>query len=188
MECIACTQCIDACNGVMERLERPSNLIGYRSLVGLERIREVRIVRPRVLVYGSLLAASCVAFVVALVARVPVDFTVAHNRDALYTTAADGRLGNSFTLHLENRGREARTFEIKLAEGGVDFDLVAGINPITVDATSEAKAMVFVMGPADWAPPDGLFELDFVLEPVDEPTSRVVRQTHFLAPGGSYAR
>jgi cytochrome c oxidase accessory protein FixG len=35
LECIACTQCIDACNGVMEKLGRPANLIGYRSLVGL---------------------------------------------------------------------------------------------------------------------------------------------------------
>jgi len=188
IDCITCTQCIDACNGVMARLQRPTNLIGYRSLVGLESTRKVRLVRPRVLVYGSLLAASLLGFVVALTARVPVDFTVAHNRDALYTTAADGRLGNSFTLHLENRSREQRSFQIRLAEGDVPFDLVAGINPVTVAATSEAHAMVFVMGPSGWSPPGGHWNLDFVIEPVDEPRSRIVRKTHFLAPGGSFAR
>ncbi|MEN8159083.1 MAG: cytochrome c oxidase accessory protein CcoG, partial [Myxococcota bacterium] len=35
LECIACTQCIDACDGVMARLGRPRGLIDYRSWVSL---------------------------------------------------------------------------------------------------------------------------------------------------------
>jgi polyferredoxin len=37
MECIGCTQCIDACDGVMTRVGRPTGLIAYRSLAAAAR-------------------------------------------------------------------------------------------------------------------------------------------------------
>jgi cytochrome c oxidase accessory protein FixG len=197
LECIACTQCIDACNEVMERVGRPPDLIGYRSLVGLERERPARVVRPRVLAYGALLAATFVAFAGALLAREPMELTVRHNSDALYSVAADGRLGNSFTLRLENRSRAPRRFHIGL-EAPQGFELVAGVNPIEVAALGSVEARVFVLAPgarpepgdaaaaaarddAGAAPPR--VDLRFLLEPTDAPGSRLVRPTRFLAPG-----
>lgn len=183
LECIACTQCIDACDGVMARIGRPSNLIGYRSLVGLEARRPVRLLRPRVVAYGALLGVVLVAFVGILAVREPMDLTVAHNRDALTSRAADGRLSNSFVLRVENRAPEPRSFWIRLEGGGDRYELVAGMNPISVGATSSVEARVFVMeraGVATGAPE----ELRFVLEPVDRPGHAVVRRAHFLVPGG----
>ena len=37
LECITCALCIDACNGVMEKLGRPANLIGYDTLANDQR-------------------------------------------------------------------------------------------------------------------------------------------------------
>jgi len=185
LECIACTQCIDACNGVMARLERAPDLIGYRSWVSLEGLRSARLLRPRVVVYGAMLLGVVAIFAVQIVSRVPMGFAVAHNRDALFSRMADGRLGNAFTLHLENRDRAPRSFRIRLESSAPEeepFELIAGVNPVLVAATHSIEARVFVMAPADWSARGDSGELRFVLEDVERPTRRVVHRAHFLTP------
>ena len=47
MECIGCTQCIDACDDIMDRVGRPRGLVRYSSQDTLAT-GETRILRPRV--------------------------------------------------------------------------------------------------------------------------------------------
>jgi len=180
LECIACTQCIDACNGVMDRLGRARDLIAYRSLRSLEEGRAARVLRPRVAAYGALLVVVGVVFAGLLGQRTAMDLQVAHNRSQLYTTAADGRVGNSFTLHIQNRDRSDRVFRIRLQEDDA-FELVAGVNPISVPAATSTQARVFVL--SDRAERGD--ELRFVLEEVGSEGNRVVRRTRFMAPEGA---
>jgi len=179
LECIACTQCIDACNGVMDRLGRARDLIAYRSLRSLEEGRTTRVLRPRVAAYGALLVVVGVVFAGLLGQRTAMDLHVAHNRSQLYSTTADGRVGNSFTLHIQNRDRSERLFRIRLQEDDA-FELVAGVNPISVPAASSTEARVFVL--SDRAERGD--ELRFVLEEVGSEGNRVVRRTRFMAPEG----
>jgi cytochrome c oxidase accessory protein FixG len=183
LECIACTQCIDACDGVMQKLGRAPGLIAYRSLAGLERLGGPRLLRARVVVYGVLLLAAVGAFVASLGGRQPWDLAVMHNREQLVSQAADGRLGNAFTLRIENRSREPRRFQIGI-EGDEGLQLIAGINPVAVAATSSVEARVFVLAPAGGALHR---DLRFVLEPEGAPDRRLVRDTHFISLGGNGA-
>ena len=182
LECIACTQCIDACNGVMARLGRARNLIGYRSLVSLEGLRPPRLLRPRVSVYGALLLAVSVAFGALLELRRPMDLQVSHNASTLYSTSADGRIGNSFTLQIENRARHERAYRLRLEEGDA-FELVAGLNPIPVPAIGTAQTVVFVL------PRLGTHSrsrnIRFILEPVDGVGRPIVRRARYMRPGGN---
>jgi cytochrome c oxidase accessory protein FixG len=177
LECIACTQCIDACDGVMQRIARPAGLIGYRSLAGLEG-RAARLLRPRTAVYGALLAVAIAAFGAQLARRLPMDLQVAHAGGALVAHAADGRAGNAFTLHITNRALSPQRFRVAL-EGGAGLELVAGMNPIPVAATSSLETRVFVLAQA------GLpsREIRFVLEP-EQGGARVVRSAHLMIGGG----
>jgi polyferredoxin len=150
--------------------------------VGLTGERAVRILRPRVAIYGVLLAAVGVAFGSALATRVPIGLQVSHNREALYTRAADGRLGNAFTLHVENRDRVERSLRIRIEGGDGGFALVAGVNPLTVAAASAVEARVFVMAPPSFRADAPRTDLRFVLERADDPATRVVDETVFLAP------
>jgi cytochrome c oxidase accessory protein FixG len=184
LECIACTQCIDACNGVMEHLGRPADLIGYRSLVSLLGERAPRLLRPRVAVYAALLLAVAASFAGLLGLRQPLGFDVAHNARQLYTRAADGRIGNSFTLHIENRERSARTYRVSLAEDQ-RFDLVVGLNPIPVAAAGTATTMVFVLPrPGSVAASE---DIRFVLEPTDGSGRSVTRRARYVMPAGGEA-
>jgi cytochrome c oxidase accessory protein FixG len=182
LECIACTQCIDACDFVMAQLGRARGLIDYRSWVSLQGLGKLRLLRPRVAVYAALLAIVSVVFGAALGARVPIGLRVLHNAESLTTRAADGRLGNAFTLRVENRDRVERSLRLRLEDS--EFALLAGVNPLVVPATSAVEARVFVMAPADWAPEPTA--LRFVLEREDDPSTRVVDETSFLVRGGSH--
>jgi len=183
LECVACTQCIDACDGVMDRVGRKRGLIAYRAQASLEGLRAPRLVRPRVVVYAALLAIVTSTFGIALSRRIPMDLVVEHNRDALYTRAADGRVGNSFLLHIENRARVAESFRLRLESDSPGFELIAGLNPIPMEPTSIASARVFVMAPKT----AGEAELRFVLESALRPGDAVTRETHFIAPAGGAA-
>jgi len=184
LECIACTQCIDACNGVMAQLERPSDLIGYRALRSLEGRGEARLLRPRTAIYGTLLAFVSIAFVALLVQRLPMDFQVQHGAGALYTKTADGRIGNAFSLHIENRDRIQRVFRLGLEESD-SFELIVGLNPITVPAVSALEARVFVLPKAGLDP--GSVPIRFVLDPLDDATRPLHRSARYVSPGGKVA-
>jgi len=177
LECIACTQCIDACDGVMQRIDRPRNLIGYRSLASVEG-RRARLLRPRTAIYASLLVVVTVAFGTLLVRRKPMDLHVSHSGTALVSHAADGRAGNAFTLRITNRELEARSFRLSLEDD--DFELVAGLNPIPVAGASSLQTSVFVLSRE--GEPEGSRDLHFVLEP-EGGGARVERRAHFVAQG-----
>ncbi len=181
LECIACTQCIDACDGVMAHIGRPRGLIDYRSLVGLERLRKVRLVRPRVAIYATLLATVVAVFSVSLARRLPLDLQVAHNNESLTMAAADGRVGNSYTLHIQNRDRADHRYRLVL-DAPAGFELVAGMNPVDVPATSSLETRVFVLAGAgtQTLPPP---RLRFVLQQEADPAQRVTREATFLTGG-----
>jgi len=179
LECIACTQCIDACNGVMAKLGRDPDLIGYRSLVSLEHDRPARILRPRVVVYAALLALTLLGFTLALEERVPMDMMVWRNRDSLYTTMPNGQLANSFIIHIENRDRAEHAFHLRVEEPG--FELVAGVNPIPLAPISSLETRVFVVTDND-AATLGARDIRFVLEREDDARA-VVRSSRFVSPG-----
>ncbi|HTO53776.1 MAG TPA: cytochrome c oxidase accessory protein CcoG [Myxococcota bacterium] len=179
LECIACTQCIDACDGVMAKLGREPALIGYRAASG----GRARLLRPRVAVYGVALCATICVLAVQLAARIPFEVFATHNASSLYSTLSDGRTANSYTLHIENRDRAAHRFELGL-EAPPGFDLLAGVNPIELEPLASRELRVFVAGP-----PDGnataAREIWFSLADADRAALRLRRRATFLSTGAS---
>ncbi|MEX2208362.1 MAG: cytochrome c oxidase accessory protein CcoG [Myxococcota bacterium] len=181
LECIACTQCIDACNGVMAKLGRKPELIGYRSLVSLESGKKARLLRPRVVIYAALLVAVGAAFATTLARRLPFELTVAHNAASLYETLADGRTGNAYTLRIENRGLERQAFRLAL-EAPSGFELLGGAGLVDIDGASSRELRVFVAAPASGAHAQAIA---FSLEDSARPGQRLRRPAMFVfRPGG----
>lgn len=190
MECIACTQCIDACDGVMERVGRPRGLIDYRSLVSLEGAREARLLRPRVVAYGALLAVVVATFAIGLAGRVPMELQVTRNRSSLAGAVGDGRVSNAYTLFVTNRDSEAHRFAIEL-EAPASFELVAGANPIEVGATRHLETRVFVLadpGAVDVGPRPTPIRFHLRRVTGEGDAGELVRDSTFVLPGGARGR
>jgi cytochrome c oxidase accessory protein FixG len=75
LECVGCANCIDACDEVMTKLDRPPGLVRYDSQRGFETGAR-KFARGRVLVYGVLLLAGITMFTLALTRRRPFEATL----------------------------------------------------------------------------------------------------------------
>jgi cytochrome c oxidase accessory protein FixG len=101
-ECIACAACIDACDSVMDKMEYPRGLIKYtteNAIVG----EKSRILRPRIVIYGTVLLILLIGLTGALSSRYELRMNVLRDRNALYRELASGRIENVYTLKILNK-------------------------------------------------------------------------------------
>jgi cytochrome c oxidase accessory protein FixG len=112
MECIGCTACIDACDAIMDRLQRPRGLIRYDSTRGL-RGDKTRILRPRIYVYTVLLVAGAVAASIGLSKHTDYEANLLRARGEPYYLDGDA-IKNAFEVHLTNKMASRETFRFSL--------------------------------------------------------------------------
>jgi cytochrome c oxidase accessory protein FixG len=148
MECIHCTQCMDACDSIMDRIGRPRGLIRYSSrdeLAGAPR----RILRPRIVLYPLLLAVVWGLLAYALLHRAPADVTVLRAIGSPFTVLPSGLVTNQIRVKIVNRTASERHYVVELAEPGGSLQLIAPENPLALGAGKSATAPVFVTGPGE---------------------------------------
>lgn len=177
MECIGCAACIDACDEVMARVQRPAGLIRYDSLAGLAGGR-TRWVRPRTILYGLLLLAGAGVATFAFSTVRPAAFSVVRMTGAAYFVDA-GSVRNQLLVRLLNKRTEPATFVVT-AEG-----LPAGVaaqgfaEPVTVAALGEQVAPLVIQ--ADRRAYAGPFT--FTVRAADAAgTFSLAREVRFLGP------
>lgn len=112
MECVNCTQCIDACNAVMTKLKRPLGLIRYGSQAGMAGEKK-RFLRPRVVIYPTVLLIIASLFTFLLVTKSSFDVIVLRNIGAPFIELEDGRIQNQMKLKVTNRTDQPQTYTIK---------------------------------------------------------------------------
>ena len=119
MECIHCTQCIDACNDVMKKLGRELGLIRYSSQHQLETGKRSW-ARPRVLVYPAILLVLLTAISVLVIGRAPADVKIVRERTGqLYSMMPDGSVSNRIRVRVTNRTPDQRRYTISSDEVGL---------------------------------------------------------------------
>ncbi len=116
-ECIGCGLCVDACNTVMDKMRYARGLIRFSTQNGVERrwsqpqmLR--RVLRPRVLIYGTVLALLCVGMLASLVVRTPLKVDVVRDRATLSRIVAGGRLENVYRLQIMNATEGPQRYRI----------------------------------------------------------------------------
>ncbi len=145
MECVHCTQCMDACDSVMAKIGKPLGLIRYSSRDQLEG-RPARLLRPRVVLYPLALAIAIGLLAFTLGNRSDADVTVLRSGGTPYTLGHDGSVTNLIRVKVANRGSRARDFRVALA-GAPDLKLVMPIPTLAVPPGKSATAVVFVVAP-----------------------------------------
>ncbi|QDX80822.1 cytochrome c oxidase accessory protein CcoG [Denitratisoma sp. DHT3] len=120
-ECIGCAACIDACDQVMDKMGYPKGLIRYSTENALARHwgwKDIlgHVVRPRVVIYSSVLAAICVAFVWGLATKPDLRVNVIRDRATLSREVEDGLIENVYRLQIMNVSEQPQRYSIA-AEG-----------------------------------------------------------------------
>ena len=187
-ECIGCALCIDACDQVMDKVGRPRGLIAYSTeraqLAGMpahEGWREVmkHIMRPRVILYTSLLLFIISGFAWALFTRTPVKMNVMRDRASLAREVEGGKIENVYQLRVMNTTESARRFVLDIE--GLPGASIPGLREIEVEAAGSRDIPIRVQVEADALTP-GSHEVHFNLQAVDAPDVRVHEKSSFLQP------
>jgi polyferredoxin len=124
VDCVACAQCVDACDEVMDKLKRPRGLVRYDSLRGL-RGESRRFWRPRVFFYlvaGTVLVGAGAFF---LTTRSDVEARILRLRGMPYVVEGES-LRNAYEIHLVNDADIPRTFEVEGSLAGIDGTVLIG--------------------------------------------------------------
>lgn len=143
LECVACTQCIDACDSVMDKLNKPRGLIRYASDEWFQSQRAPRWLRPRVVIYPLLLVALLAGLFVASRGREAAEVTILRAVDNPYAHI-DHQIQNRLRIKIQNRASEDAQYTISLLDAD-DAQLIAPENPLRVAAGEQATTTVFVL-------------------------------------------
>jgi cytochrome c oxidase accessory protein FixG len=118
LECIQCALCIDACNEIMDKVERPRGLIAYDTLHNLEaggrETLPIKLLRPRVVLYSAAILIVSLVMLTALMLRPELEVNVLRDRNPVYVKLSDGGVRNGYTVKLLNKLYEPRSFAIGL--------------------------------------------------------------------------
>jgi cytochrome c oxidase accessory protein FixG len=178
IECIACAACIDVCDDVMGKMGSPPGLIRYTTQHALEH-KPTRILRPRTLIYGAILALLTAGFVIALALRSPVSLDVIRDRNALFRLTDDGNVDNVYTLRILNKSEHPQRFQLE-AHGGSALRLIARVTEYAVPSGAVYSLPIRVRRAA--YEPLGPETIVFTLRSLDDPDVVVETEARFLAP------
>ncbi|MDX1823598.1 MAG: cytochrome c oxidase accessory protein CcoG [Thiohalomonadales bacterium] len=178
-QCIGCAACVDVCDDVMEKMGYPKGLVRYTTQNAMDG-KQTHIVRPRMLVYGTLIAAITIALFYSMFTRTPLELDIIRDRNALYRETTEGLVENIYTLKIINM--DSKTHSYRLSISGLDglillnrkgeFSIKSGevvdlpvqvqIDPVNLKRTGN--------------------DIQFHLEAIDNPELNVTETGRFIGP------
>ncbi len=181
-ECISCAGCVDVCNSVMEKFGYPRGLVRYATANALEKgwtpaqIWQ-RVLRPRVLIYTTLLGLVIVSLAIGLALRAPFKLDVVRDRGSLARLAEGGQIENVYRLQVMNATEQPQRYELQASGlAGLQIGLDG---PIEVGAAGSRWVPVRLRVAGDTPP--GAYPVEFVLSQSAQ-AHRVAERAVFIVP------
>ena len=140
LECIHCALCIDACNEMMARIDRPKGLIYYDTDTAVEARDagetppKIRLFRVRTILYTVLMAAIGGLMLFGLMTKSTFEVNVLKDRSPPYVRLSNGDFRNGYALKLVNKNTTARTLQLEVT--GIEGAEVSIIGMEDIDPAS----------------------------------------------------
>ncbi|NOZ11411.1 MAG: cytochrome c oxidase accessory protein CcoG [Gammaproteobacteria bacterium] len=178
-QCIGCAACIDVCDQVMDQMGYEKGLVRYtteNAMIG----KPAKVLRPRTIVYATLLSALFIALIYAMIQRSPLGLDVIRDRNTLYRSTDEGQIENVYTLKIINMDTQKHSF--RLQASGIDsLQLVTDKEVIEVDGNAVYSLVVRLR-----ADPDKLSTrssgVKFTVQSTDTTSLSVTEDARFLGP------
>ena len=183
-ECISCAACIDVCNGVMDKMHYPRGLIRNSTQNGIDgKLSRTamfrRILRPRILVYTTVLALVSGGLLWSLLARASFRVDVVRDRGSIARTVGQGQIENVYRLQIMNATEQGQRYVLNVA--GIDGARIVSDESVTVDASGSRWIPVRVQVPPNAAAP-GSHPMTFLITAQGSPPDEVIEKSVFLVP------
>jgi len=143
LECVNCTSCIDACDQIMDKVERPRGLIRYASMKGI-RDKVKFSVTPRIILYSVLLIVLLSVLTTLLTLRSDIKINVLRAPGKIFTEQGDRKVSNLYHIVMVNNTFKDVPVEVKLSNPDAEYKLIGkeiSLQPLDV---SEAEFLVLI--------------------------------------------
>ncbi len=183
-ECIGCGACIDACNLVMDKIGAPRGLVRYWTDHAMTyRWSSAQILRhalrPRVLIYSTILLTIVVVFFSTLITRTPLKMDVIRDRGALGREVEEGMIENVYRLQIMNTDEAPHRY--RLTVEGIPSIRIQGSDEVAL-ASTESRAVPVSIRTDNGQGDKGSNKIYFTLTTVDKPEVNVKEQAVFFVP------
>lgn len=146
LECIACTQCIDACDDIMQRLDKPPGLIRYSSESEMQNGAEnkKKSFRPYIYIVASLLFISTFIYFLNASSAPALVFIRGVGKPFLLSEGKEFNVTNKFTLMIKHQGNSQYPIELTLDDKSLQNIILIQTSetPIVLDK-AEKKIFIF---------------------------------------------
>lgn len=186
-ECIGCGLCADVCDSVMDKVGEPRGLIKYTTQNALDNHwtrNEMfkRILRPRVLIYSTILGLLIIGLLTSLWFRMPFKVDVVRDRSVLARLVDGGMLENVYRLQIMNASEDQHQYRLKvngLENAKVGFE--GSENAIITVEPAEARWVVVDVEVPDGSIATGKHKIQFEIEEI-ESKKVLIEKSIFLVP------
>lgn len=147
LECIACTACIDACDDVMTKIDRPKGLVRYDSFNGFAG-KPHRFFRPRIYAYSVLATLGLGALTLVAVQKAsPFNASVARAPGTEFYSDADS-IRNIYKVCIFNKRNQDASVTIRLGqETPTGYQLCGADQSFTIGSQEDISRTCVVIAP-----------------------------------------
>jgi polyferredoxin len=167
----------------MDKMSYPRGLIRYSTHHAMEKQQPVRVLRPRVMVYGVLLATMLVGFGTAIANRSTLIVDVIRDRNTLYRELPGGLVENVYTVTFVNKTEVERRYQVS-AKGIEGLELAMDVPLPLLAGPGEIRRIPLRLTVPATALPAGTAEVTLTVEALGAAPAVVERATRFIGPGG----
>ncbi|MCB5226515.1 cytochrome c oxidase accessory protein CcoG [Alishewanella sp. 16-MA] len=176
-ECINCGACIDACDDTMTKMGYPKGLISYTTEHTLQG-KPAKVFRPKLVGYFLVLILVCVAFVVNLTIRKPLELDIIRDRGALYRETPEGLIENTYTLSIINKSQQPKTLNLSVL--GIEQLKWIGDTEVIL-AGGESRNVVISLALDPYYAKKPVLDVSFTVTDAGQPELTISQENKFFA-------
>jgi cytochrome c oxidase accessory protein FixG len=147
MECIGCTACIDACDNIMTKINRPTGLIRYASENAILNKEPLRY-SGRMKFYSGIIGCLLITLSFLLMTRKDIDATIIRTPGLLYQQRAGDSISNLYNIRVANKTVFNIPLTLKLENIAGVVETVGGKLSLNIKKEEEGGGSFFVVLPA----------------------------------------
>jgi len=155
LECIGCSNCIDACDEIMDRVGRPRGLVRYDSQRGFEGEKRASVKRPRVFLYAFLGVLGLAVFGFSAAGRSGFELRALRSTGLPYVLEEDW-IRNVYNVRVQNKQDRPQTYTISAEpKGGPEsLEIVVAQPTIRLEGLADLRTPIVArVSRTDWDMP-----------------------------------
>lgn len=143
LECVNCTACIDACDNIMDKINKPRGLIKFASANNIKNNTKFK-VTAKIIGYTAIFVVLVTVLTILILNRKPIDVTILRTPGTLFQEQPGNKVSNLYGIKLTNKTFNDAPIQLKLENIEGEIKVIGNDINLPPNAVSESKFLVLI--------------------------------------------